>query len=212
MREKKSGIYKITNLITNKIYVGSTLDFDGRWWDHKKRLRKGNHHSIKLQRSYNIHGENNILFEVLEECGTDELLIKEQYYMDLYDTYKNGYNCRPKAENHLGAKRSEESKKKMSESAKKSKRQPCSEETKKKISAANKNKVSWIKGKKQTKEHTINASKSHCKKIKQYDMQGNFIKEWDSIKSCIETLNMDNTALWKVLNGKYKQTKGYVFK
>jgi group I intron endonuclease len=132
MREKKSGIYKITNLINNKIYVGSTLDFDGRWWDHKKRLRKGNHHSIKLQRSYNIHGENNILFEVLEECSADELLIKEQYYMDLYDTYKNGYNCRPKDENHLGAKRSEESKKKMSESAKKSKRQPCSEETKKK--------------------------------------------------------------------------------
>jgi hypothetical protein len=31
-------------------------------------------------------------------------------------------------------------------------------------------------------------------------------------KYLTETLNMDNTALWKVLNGKYKQTKGYVFK
>jgi len=211
MREKKSGVYKITNVITDKIYVGSTLDFDGRWWDHKKRLKKGNHHSIKLQRSYNIYGENNIIFEILEVCDKGVLLIREQYYMDLYDSYKNGYNCRPKAENHLGAKRSEESRKKMSESAKKYERQPHSEETKRKISLANKGKISWAKGKKQTKEHTINASKSHCKKIEQYDMNGNFIKEWDSIKSCAKNLNLDKGAIWKVLTGRHKQTKGHVF-
>ena len=43
------GVYKIINLQTNKIYVGSSVDIEGRWKQHKKLLLKNKHHSIRLQ-------------------------------------------------------------------------------------------------------------------------------------------------------------------
>lgn len=106
----RSGIYKILNVITKKIYVGSSIDIQDRWYFHKNSLSNGTHHSIKLQRSYNIHGVNNFNYEIIEECDLDSLIIREQFYIDFFNSYKNGYNSRPKAENNLGVKHSDKSK------------------------------------------------------------------------------------------------------
>ena len=57
MRTKKiSGIYKIENIINNKVYVGSSVSIEDRWIRHKTDLVKGKSCSIKLQNSYNKHG------------------------------------------------------------------------------------------------------------------------------------------------------------
>lgn len=50
-KEVKSGIYKITNVVNNKIYIGSACNIMQRFSNHKSSLRKGKHHSIYLQRS-----------------------------------------------------------------------------------------------------------------------------------------------------------------
>ncbi len=86
------GIYKIINIINNKCYIGSSVDIVGRWYHHKTRLKFNKHHSIKLQRSYNKHGVDNFKYEVVEECETELLLIREEYYINLFDCYNNGYN------------------------------------------------------------------------------------------------------------------------
>ena len=111
-----SGIYKITNTRNGKIYVGSSKNLKERIWGHKCMLRKNNHHSKYLQNSYNLYGEEMFLFEIIEKCTKDNLLIREQYWMDFYNSYnrENGYNSRPKAQNNLGLKHSEETKKKIS--------------------------------------------------------------------------------------------------
>lgn len=65
-----SGIYRITNLVTKKIYIGSSKNLKHRFYIHKYRLRKGNHSNPHLQSAWNLYGEDSFLFEVLE--GLDE--------------------------------------------------------------------------------------------------------------------------------------------
>lgn len=75
-------IYKITNTVTNKIYVGSTKDFKTREKRHLATLRNGTHHCIYLQRSFNKHG-NVFEVSVIKELSEDESLFEfEQHYID----------------------------------------------------------------------------------------------------------------------------------
>ena len=59
------GIYCITNKITNKIYIGSTIDINRRWKEHKKELSKNKHHNLYLQNSFNKYGHKNFNFHIL---------------------------------------------------------------------------------------------------------------------------------------------------
>lgn len=60
------GIYKITCLSNDKIYIGSSVDIKKRWNSHKHYLRKGIHANNYLQNSWNKYGEKNFKFEVVE--------------------------------------------------------------------------------------------------------------------------------------------------
>jgi len=97
----KIGIYKITNIINGKMYIGSSIHIEQRWKEHIRDLNKGTHHSIKLQNSWNKHGADNFKFEVVEECDKDRLLYLEQYYIDKFKVYYEGYNCKEKTMNFL---------------------------------------------------------------------------------------------------------------
>lgn len=86
------GVYKITNLINYKIYVGSTCtSFKSRWQKHLQAINKNNHPNQYLQNSYNKHGFNNFKFEILQNVKKDkELIVRvEQFYLD---TLKPEYN------------------------------------------------------------------------------------------------------------------------
>ena len=96
-----SGIYKIVNLINNKVYIGSTYNIYKRGWEHFNYPDKSN---PILQKSMIKHGKNNFRFEILEEfkfsdnydknCKREYIEGREQYYMDLYECYNlnKGYN------------------------------------------------------------------------------------------------------------------------
>lgn len=87
-----SGIYKITNKKNGKFYIGSSKNIEKRWLKHLGDLKASMHHSIKLQRSYDKHGESNFTIDILEHVKADKLLVREQYYLDLLQPYDNGYN------------------------------------------------------------------------------------------------------------------------
>lgn len=88
------GIYKITNIVNNKVYIGESLSIKDRWWIHNNELSKNKHHSYHLQRSYNKYGKYNFKFEILEQCNKEELFIKQDKYILRYksDNRKFGYN------------------------------------------------------------------------------------------------------------------------
>ena len=93
---KICGIYKISNRITNKIYVGQSKDIIKRWRDHKTRLRSGNHVNIHLQNSWNKYGEGAFEFSVVEVCkkNFDVLNEREVYWINKLDALNDskGYN------------------------------------------------------------------------------------------------------------------------
>ena len=85
-------IYKITNQINNKIYIGKTenVNPNKRWSQHKSEFRKERSNHRALYKAMNKYGIENFSFEVIEETEKPEE--KEIYYISLYDSYHNGYN------------------------------------------------------------------------------------------------------------------------
>ena len=131
-----SGIYIIKSIKKpNRCYIGSAVNISKRWKYHLQDLRKGVHHSTKLQRHFNKHGEIDLQFSILLGCDKEDLIKTEQYFIDSYRPYFNGS---PTAGSTLGMKLSEEHRRKLSESHK-GKR--LTEEQKRKIADANKGRI-----------------------------------------------------------------------
>lgn len=91
---KNSGIYMIQNLINGKMYIGSSYNIFKRTSKHKTELKHNKHCNAYLQNAFNKYGLHNFIFLELEFCEKEELLIREQFYLDKYQSYKeeNGYN------------------------------------------------------------------------------------------------------------------------
>ena len=102
MDYNSSGVYKITNLINNKCYIGSAICFKKRW------QRQYNKH---LTAAFIKYGKSNFKYEILLYCDKKNLIFFEQRAIDIY---KPEYNIRQLAESNLGNKHSEETKKKIS--------------------------------------------------------------------------------------------------
>ena len=90
-----SGIYKVTNIKTNEVYVGKSTTVATRWQNHTKSAfgLEGVADS-QFQRALKKYGIQNFTWELLEEVPKDKLTEREKYYIDLYDTTKYGYNMR----------------------------------------------------------------------------------------------------------------------
>lgn len=196
------GIYKIINLVNNKIYIGSSNNIKKRFSHHKHSLINNKHYNKYLQNSFNKYTINNFKFEILEECSKENLLIREQYYLDLL---KPEYNLLKVAGSNLGTKFTQEHKNKIGNSNKNKVR---SEELKER----------WSNIKKDMKYNHIykNLYKKALpyiqRKIVQLDLDENIIKYWNSISECCRSLNLDNSSITKVCKGKLNYHKGYKFK
>lgn len=95
MSECKMGIYTITNNITNKLYVGSSVNINKRWKTHVSQLRNNNHPNVYLQNSWKKYGELNFSFKIVENVfDENKLLLKEQYWIDSLNATDRikGYN------------------------------------------------------------------------------------------------------------------------
>lgn len=110
-----SGIYLITHIASLRQYVGSSANLELRWLDHQNSLQRKRHHSRYLQRVWNKYGADAFQWEILEECPTEKLLSREQWYLDNWEVVFN--TCRI-AGSPLGIKHTEESRRNMSEAHK----------------------------------------------------------------------------------------------
>ncbi len=108
-----SGVYKITNTVTGKCYIGSSVNIERRWTRHKCLLNKAIHHAKHMQNSWNKYGEKAFIFEIVFECASikDIILFYEQLWIDFYG-FENLYNHNPTTGSPLGTKQSDEAKEK----------------------------------------------------------------------------------------------------
>lgn len=99
LKTKTMIVYKITNLINNKVYIGQTVNtFNRRYCgggvgvERLLTTQKSNKHLINAIEKY---GTNSFKVEIIEQCKTvEELNDQENYYIDLYDSTNSekGYN------------------------------------------------------------------------------------------------------------------------
>jgi group I intron endonuclease len=227
------GIYKITNP-KGKVYIGQAVNIDRR-----KQVYEGLYPSLKKQpKIYNSikkYGWKNHIHELIEECSTEQLNEKEiywkKYFIDNFG-WKDALFCN--LYDTGGGPKSESTKEKISQNKKGTKGYPKgvkrpsnfgeslkSEERNKKIGEGNKGKKKpqtgiKLKGIPKTEQHKQNISNSsrgktrNNKPILQYDLEGNFIKEWISRTEAKKWLGPGDIA--GCLSGKQKQAGGYVWK
>jgi group I intron endonuclease len=72
------GIYKIINVVNNKFYVGSAVNFSRRKTRHFSELRTQTHNNSKLQNAWNKYGEASFIFVVVEEVHNKLLLLEAE--------------------------------------------------------------------------------------------------------------------------------------
>ena len=83
-------IYKITNQLNNKCYIGQTTDYKRRFQEHKN-LGYSIEENKLLYYAIKKYGIENFSFEVIED-KTSKYNEREKYWIQYYDSFENGYN------------------------------------------------------------------------------------------------------------------------
>jgi group I intron endonuclease len=179
MRNKISGIYKITNTINGKYYIGSSVDITNRWHNHKSKLKSNDHINPHLQNAYNLYGIDSFKYSIMLICDKHNLLLYEQIVLD---NLNHSYNLAKDARApNTGKKNSKEAIEKFRRARM---GHPVSEETRKKISES----LKGHPGHKHTKESRKKISLS--KKGLPSPMLGR--KHSDETKKLMSQLAMGN--------------------
>ena len=67
-----SGIYSLTNIVTDYVYVGGSKDVNKRYWNHISGLIKKTHYNKKLQQDFDLYGISGFKFDILEHFDLDK--------------------------------------------------------------------------------------------------------------------------------------------
>jgi group I intron endonuclease len=112
----KSGIYRFTNNLNGKMYIGSSSNLSSRFRKHFNLNYLSQHkNELSISRAMIKYGYDNFSLEILEFCDVSNLLKREQFYLDLLEPV---YNIAKLAGSNLGFKHSTESRDKISKALK----------------------------------------------------------------------------------------------
>lgn len=179
----ESGIYKVTNLVTDKVYIGSAVHLQKRKCIHFSTLRNNKHDNSHLQRAYNKYGMDSFKWEILCICDTEFLISNEQESINSYSKilgWKNLYNIRIIANSNLGIKLG-----------------PHSEETRRKMSLA-------LKGRTFSEEHRRKISLAHSKPVEAICVKTGLVTEFIGMNEAARQWPVDRSAISKCCQGKLK--------
>ena len=91
--KRTSGIYRIRNTTTGKVYIGQSKNIEKRIEQHDKKLYNGTHSNKEMQKDYDKG--HRFVYELVEETITSDrttLDKKEEYFIKKYDSKRKGYN------------------------------------------------------------------------------------------------------------------------
>lgn len=214
-------IYKYTSP-SGKCYIGQTTNEKIRR-EHWNTV--GPYAGVKIDRARVKYGILNFTYEVLvrnkyktKKEAKEDLDKLEIYYIGIYDSYRNGYNCTIGGSTTLGFQFTNKSKEKISKSHTGKK---LSEETKAKLSKIHKgrkfsnthkaNLSKALKGRRCTWSDKIVASKS-IRPIVQYNTDGSYLNEYNSVREASDKTKIKMCTIYKCLSGSNKTTGGFIWK
>lgn len=191
-----SGIYKFQNTITNEVYIGQSVELEARYIRHR---RDWIHGTTDFYQAIQQYGWNNFSYEVIEQCDSSQLNEREQYWIEYYDSYHNGYNMnrggsRPNSINHnliydlfdTGY-------------------------TPKEIAEKMSIGISTVYQSLNCYSPYLEQRPLNQYTIYQYDLQGLYLSEWSSCKEAGRVLNIDPAAIGKVLSGQRNSAGGFMW-
>lgn len=195
-------IYKITNKINNKSYIGQTLLYssNGRYMGYENRFRRHIQNAIRnykggcpiLENAIRKHGEENFNLECIQKCKLEELNYYEDFYINKYNTlHPNGYNLMSGGGN--GRIHSELTKQKMSTTRSGKKHKQI---TKDRIGLAHKNKIV------ENKSKQLMSKTKKEKNIKSYPVE---------IKKAMEELDLNILPMYITYSSYTYTQKNYYF-
>ena len=215
-------IYKATNKINGKSYVGQTCDFHSRVWQHQRCYEK---EDCDFHRAIKEFGFDNFSWEIIETCESEDRACElEKYYIEKFNTYRDGYNM---TKGGKGA---------PYHNARAVVLLTLDGQYIKRYDSAmdaeidgfhNADVLLNCKGKRrQTKgymfmfddEYESNGAKAYRKpkpngmrSIIQCDMEGNFIQKFKSLQEAASITGTNRTTISGVLSNTYKSANGYIF-
>jgi group I intron endonuclease len=219
-------IYKITNIVTKKCYVGETKKNNPelRWNEHKRKIEKGIG-CPALQDAVKKYGIDNFKFEVLIICFDEDRYKFEIEYIKKYNSIApNGYNLTKGGEGggFYGKVHSNVALKNISNSLKKNHIE--NPEIGKEVTKRNKILMNSKEIKDKIKTSVINTER--CKilkekklsfkdlkvKVSQYSLDNQLICTYDSIKQAEISTGIKSKNISKTINNKQKSTGGFLWK
>lgn len=183
-------VYKITNKINNKVYIGITSKgLSARWKEHLYNAEHGC--PFKLYNALRKYGKENFSIELIDFCNSwEELEEKEKYYISEYKSLQDefGYNMTEGGDGTIGRYVTMETRDKIRQKAL---GREVSEETREKLSEAGKIRTEgriayWESGKIGDNRH---------KPILQYTKEGNFVREFEGVNIAAKELGMSATTI-----------------
>jgi group I intron endonuclease len=206
-------VYKITNAVNGKVYIGITkCNLSKRWAEHKCKSKSLCSH---LYLSIKKYGINSFKIEtIFEAISEKELYEKEIEFISFYKSNNPsfGYNNSIGGEkSSFGKKLSQEQKDKISQYQKNRKRSAHKEETKKIMSALAKG-----RDMKKAIESSVKARKGKPSKNKvpvhQYTLNGIFVKKFNSYTEAAKEINGTTSAFTLLKTGRLKTYKSFLWK
>lgn len=208
MIKKKIGIYKITNLTNNKVYIGQTTNFHQRKIDHFKKTAI-NQRPVVLHKDMQKLGIDKFSMTLLEECSVSDLDSKEKLWTDIYSNDHEMYNIvsgNPSYSRHNSKIQS----RKFTKMNKKNWSNP--EYRKMKSQESSKIQKKRLEDPKYLAEKSAQLKKytdSIKKRVAQYDMNGNLIKIYSGVRVAERATGIKSRNISMVANHqKYRKSAG----
>lgn len=213
-------IYKATNKINGKSYIGQTVNYKNRLWQHRRCYEK---EDCKFHDAIKEFGFDNFEWVVLETCfGKSKADMLECKYIELFNSYRNGYNENKGCVGGHNARAIVC----LSLNGEFVQRYDSAADAEK-DGFNNVNVLLCCKNKLQTckkhmfmfeDEYNSNGAKKYIKpvsankrKVVQCDLNGNLIARYDSVQEASEKSGANRTTLSSVLSQKYKSANGFIF-
>lgn len=213
-------IYKATNKINGKSYIGQTINYKNRLWQHRRCYEK---EDCKFHDAIKEFGFDNFEWEVIETCERKEEADNlERKYIELFDSYRNGYNENKGSVGGHNAK----SIVCLNLNGDFIKRYDSAADAEK-DGFNNVNVLLCCKNKLKTcknhlfmfeEDYDANGAREYIKpastsrkKVVQCDLEGNLIARYDSVQEASEKSGANRTTISGVLSKTYKSANGLIF-
>lgn len=212
------GIYKFTSKTTGLSYIGQSVHVEERQLEHLRTARDEKRNHTKWYQALQKYGIDDFDFSILEECSADQLNEKEIYWIAYYDSFQNGYNSSPGGQQKYFNPQAfydawDEGLSPL--------------EIAQRLNVGTSCVYNYLIGYKNYSKHEakvrggkLAAQKAKIQKngdaldtsIYQYDLDGLFIKKWNSCKEVSRELGYDASLIGRCVAGKNKSAYNYQWK